>query len=46
MTETSRDLAALRADLDGLDAQLVSLLAKRLALVAKIGETKASGTAT
>ncbi len=45
MTDPPRDLAALRADLDGLDAELVALLAKRLALVAKIGETKASGTA-
>jgi chorismate mutase/prephenate dehydratase len=37
------DLERLRAALDGVDAELVSLLAKRLSLVARIGETKAAG---
>ena len=41
MTDPPRDLSSLRRTLDGVDADLVSLLAKRLALVAKIGETKA-----
>jgi chorismate mutase/prephenate dehydratase len=45
VTEIPRDLSSLRASLDGIDADLVSLLAKRLALVAKIGETKAGGEA-
>ncbi len=41
MTETPPDLSSLREALDGVDAELVSLLARRLALVVKIGETKA-----
>jgi chorismate mutase/prephenate dehydratase len=43
MTDAPKDLSTLRAALDGIDAELVSLLAKRLALVAKIGESKAAG---
>ncbi len=41
MTDAPRDLSSLRATLDGVDAELVSLLARRLAIVASIGETKA-----
>jgi len=41
VTDTPRDLSSLRAALDGVDAELVSLLARRLALVVKIGEAKA-----
>ncbi len=37
------DLSGLREALDGVDGDLVRLLAKRLALVAKIGEAKAAG---
>ncbi len=43
MSGEKSDLDRLRATLDGVDAELVSLLAKRLALVARIGETKAAG---
>jgi len=45
MADAPEDLRALRATLDGVDAEMVSLLAKRLSLVAKIGETKAGGEA-
>jgi chorismate mutase/prephenate dehydratase len=45
VTKPPGDLSVLRAALDGVDAELVSLLAKRLSLVAEIGETKASGEA-
>jgi chorismate mutase/prephenate dehydratase len=43
VTEETGDLERLRAALDGIDADLVALLAKRLALVAKIGAAKAGG---
>jgi chorismate mutase/prephenate dehydratase len=39
------DLSGLREALDGVDADLVRLLARRLSLVARIGETKAAGQA-
>jgi chorismate mutase / prephenate dehydratase len=43
MTDPRDDLKALRGALDGVDAEMVALLARRLALVAKIGEAKAEG---
>ena len=43
MTDPRDDLRPLRSSLDEIDSELVSLLARRLALVAKIGETKAAG---
>ena len=45
MAEPRDDLKTLRAALDGVDVDLVSLLARRLSLVAKIGEAKAGGGA-
>jgi len=43
VTDPRDDLRPLRSSLDEIDSELVSLLARRLALVAKIGETKAAG---
>ncbi len=43
MTSPPDGLSGLRDALDAVDADLVRLLAKRLSLVAKIGETKAAG---
>jgi chorismate mutase/prephenate dehydratase len=43
MTASPDDLSSLREALDGIDGDLVRLLARRLAVVAKIGETKAAG---
>jgi chorismate mutase/prephenate dehydratase len=44
-TGPPEDLPGLREALDGVDLDLVRLLAKRLSLVAKIGEAKAAGGA-
>jgi len=43
MTAPPEDLSGLREALDGIDGDLVRLLARRLAIVAKIGESKAAG---